>query len=138
MHSEDEKSLIIQEYSKNPINNFRLKEFTVSQHEGNFICWDEITVYLLIDKKNIIKNYSFDGNCSSITKASASFLAEFIIWKKISEILNWDHQTLEKEWLEVSKKRRRAMVIALLATRNAIHIYQKDWKRDEFDDLIND
>jgi hypothetical protein len=38
MHSEDEKSLIIQEYSKNPINNFRLKEFTVSQHEGNFIC----------------------------------------------------------------------------------------------------
>jgi hypothetical protein len=30
------------------------------------------------------------------------------------------------------------MVIALLATRNAIHIYQKDWKRDEFDDLIND
>ena len=39
---------------------------------------------------------------------------------------------------EVSPRRKRAAVIAILATRNAIHSYLKDWKNDTFDDIIED
>ena len=39
---------------------------------------------------------------------------------------------------EVSPRRKRAAVIAILATRNAIHQYLKDGKNDTFDDLIED
>jgi len=39
---------------------------------------------------------------------------------------------------EVSPRRKRAAVIAILAIRNAIHIYLKDSKNDIFDDLIED
>lgn len=39
---------------------------------------------------------------------------------------------------EVSPRRKRAAVIAILATRNAIHEYLKDGKKDGFDDLIDD
>jgi len=134
----EEYDLIIKEYSKNPINNFALKQYTVKQHEGNFICWDDITVYLLIDKTEKIEKYSFDGNCSTITKAAASFLSELIIWKKIDEILNWDHQTMKDNWFNVSPKRKRAAVIAIMAARNAIHNYKKDGKIDNFDDLLDD
>ena len=37
---------------------------------------------------------------------------------------------------EVSPRRRRARVIALLATRNAIHQFLKDGKEDTFDDIL--
>lgn len=39
---------------------------------------------------------------------------------------------------EVSPRRKRAAVIAMLATRNAIHEHLKDSKKDVFDDLIED
>jgi hypothetical protein len=38
---------------------------------------------------------------------------------------------------EVSTRRKRAAVIAILATRNAIHTHLKDNKTDTFDDLID-
>jgi len=34
-----EKNMIINEYSKNPLNNFEMEDFTVQYHEWNFICW---------------------------------------------------------------------------------------------------
>ncbi len=133
----EEQSLIVQEYAKHPLQNFPLQTYTAKHHEGNFICWDDITVYLVIEK-NKIKEYSFDGNCSTITTAAASFLSEFIIWTKIQDILTWNYETMVKKWFEVSPKRKRAAVIAILAVRNGIHTYTKDGKKDEFSDLIDD
>lgn len=133
----EEQNLIIQEYAKNPLQNFAMKEYTIKQHEGNFICWDDIVVYIEI-KDDKIKNYSFDGNCSNITTAAASFLSEFIIGTSIKEIVHWNYQTMIDHWFEVSPRRKRAAVIAILATRNAIHTYTKDGKNDTFDDLIED
>lgn len=133
----EEQSLIIQEYAKNPLQNFAMKEYTIKQQEGNFICWDDIVVYLVI-KNNKITEYSFDGNCSNITTAAASFLSEFIINTPIEEILHRDYQTMVDHWFEVSPRRKRAAVIAILATRNAIHTYREDGNNDSFDDLIED
>ena len=133
----EEQNLIIQEYAKNPLQNFAMKDFTIKQHEGNFICWDDITVYLII-KDDKIAEYSYDGNCSTITTAAASFLSEFIIGKSLQDILHWTYQTMIDQWFEVSPRRKRAAVIAILATRNAVHEYLKDGKKDTFDDIIED
>lgn len=130
-----ESELLIKEYSKNPINNFKMKDATIHQHEGNFICWDDIIVYLKIEGDKI-KEYSFDGNCSAITTAGASYLSELIIDKNIQDILTRNYQTMLDNWFEVSPRRKRAAVIAILATRNAIHNHLKDGKIDTFDDLI--
>ena len=133
----EESNIMIEQYSKNPLQNFALEKYTIKQHEGNFICWDDIVVYLEIDK-NTIKNYSFDGNCSNITTAAASFLSEIIIDKPITQVIERNYQTMLDNWFEVSPRRKRAAVIAILATRNAIHTYLKDGKTDTFDDLIDD
>jgi len=130
-----EQELLIKEYSKNPLCNYKMDNCTVSFHEWNFICWDDISVYLLIEN-DIVRKYSFDGNCSNITIAAASFLSEFIIWENINNVLNRNYVFFIEKWFDVSKKRRRAMVIWLMAVRNAIHEYLKDWKRDNFDDLL--
>lgn len=130
-----EQELLVQEYAKNPLCNYKMDDYTVTWHEGNFICWDDIDIYLVIED-NIIKKYSFDGNCSNITTAAASFLSEFIVWTIIEEVLNWKLDFFVDRWFDVSKKRRRALVIWLMAVRNAIHTYLNDWKKDNFDDLL--
>lgn len=129
--------MLLQEYSKNPVKNFKMEVFTVKYHEGNFICGDDITIFLLI-KDNIIKDYSYIGNTSTVSLAAAWFLSEFVIWAKIEDILIWDYDFISGKWLSVSKKRKRAAVLALLAVRNAIHEYLNDSKVDDFDDLIED
>ncbi|MDR2190157.1 MAG: iron-sulfur cluster assembly scaffold protein [Candidatus Peribacteria bacterium] len=111
---------LIAEYNRNPVHNYAMENFTVSRHEGNFICGDDITVYLKIEDGNIIDR-SFDGNTASVTTAAASLLAELIVGKTIDEVLQRSYDTIAAAGLDVLPRRRRAAIIALLATRNAIH-----------------
>lgn len=135
LFSNSEKNLILQEYSKNPVKNFTMDSCTIKYHEWNFICGDDITVYLLIDD-GVIKDYSYDWNLSNVSMASAWFLSEFVIWMDIKKIFDFDYNFLVKNWFEVSTKRQRASVLPILALRNAAHEYLSDWKKEDFDDII--
>lgn len=84
-----------------------------------------------------IKAYSFDGNCSNITTAAASILSELLLNKPIEDVIHRNYQTMVDHGFEVSPRRKRAAVIAILATRNALHTYLKDNQEDTFDDLID-
>jgi NifU-like protein involved in Fe-S cluster formation len=132
-----EENIILQEYSKNPVNNFEIDKYTVKHHEWNFICWDDITVFLLIEEWNIT-NYSYTGNLSTVSIAVAGFLSEFIMESKIKDILSRDYNFINEKWIVVSNKRKRASILPILAIRNAIHKYMDDWIVDDFDDIIND
>ena len=64
-------------------------------------------------EKGIIKDWSFSWNTVIMTIACVSLL-----------------------WEEVSERRKKASVLVLLTTRNAVHKYFKDNKVDSFGDLI--
>ena len=135
---------LISEYNKNPVHFYEMKDFDVSYHEWNFICWDDITVYLKI-KDDIIQEFSFSGNPGQVTTASCSLLAEMIEWKTIDEVMTRWYETFVDQWLEVLPRRRRAVVIGLLWVRNAIHEWRQDKKLDsneilveEFEDILED
>lgn len=112
-----------------------MKDADSSCHIGNELCGDNITVYLKIDK-NKVTHYSYNGDCSTITSAAASFLTDLVIGQSLDTILTRDYNTMKNNDFIVSPRRKRAAVIAILATRNAIHTYQKDNKNDTFDDLL--
>ena len=121
-----------------------MKDFDISFHEWNFICWDDITVYLKI-KDNTIYEYSFSWNPGQVSTASCSLLAEMIEWKTIDEVMTRTYETFVDQWLEVLPRRRRAVVIGLLWVRNAIHQRRKDKKPnsdeilvEEFEDILED
>ena len=135
---------IITEYNKNPVNFYEMKDSEISRHEGNFICGDDITVYLKI-KDNTIKKFSFSWNPWQVSTASCSLLAEMIEWKNIDEVMTRWYDTFVQQWLEVLPRRRRAVVIWLLWVRNAIHERRKDKKPnsdeilvEEFEDILDD
>jgi len=73
-----------------------------------------------------------------ITSAAASFTAEIIVNQKCDDILTRKYETIKQNDFIVSPRRSRAAVIALLATRNAIHHYRQDGQHDTFEDLIID
>ena len=131
-----EENMILQEYSKNPIKNKEMKDYTVKYHEWNFICGDDITVFLIIKDKKIV-DYSYIGDTSTVSLAAAGFLSEFLILANIDEVLLWDYNIIAEKWFVVSNKRKRAAVLALLAVRNALHEYINDEIVDDFDDLID-
>ncbi len=132
-----EENVIIKEYSKNPINNFEMNDFSVKYHEWNFICGDDITVFLSI-KDNKIDSFSYTWNLSVVSLASAAFISEIVLGIELNEVLKWDYEFIKNKWIDVSNKRKRAAVLPLLAARNAIHQYLNDSIVDDFDDLIDD
>lgn len=129
-------SEIITYYSKNHPNKHKMSDFTISYKEENRTCWDTVTVYLKIEN-DIITDWSFQWETSIITTRVSSIFWESIIWMNINEILTYDYEYIKSLLDEpISKKREKRAVIWLLATRNAIHEYLKDWEENDFYDLI--
>lgn len=127
---------IIIHYSKNPFQKFVLDEYDIEFWEENRTCWDDLKVYIKIDD-NKITNWSFTWDTAIITTACASIFWESIISMDINEILTLKYDYIE--WLigmPISDRRKQASVLGLLTTRNAIHKYLNDGKKDTFDDLI--
>jgi len=123
-------------YFKNPFNKFEMEEATIEHYEDNETCWDSLTVYLKV-KDNVIENWSWFWDTAIITTALASLLGEIIIWEKLETVLKWDYGFMEEQlWESVTERRKKASVLALLTTRNAIHKYLWDEIKDDFDDLI--
>ncbi len=128
---------IINFYSRTPPNKWVLEDYNVEFWEENRTCWDDLKVYIrVIDNK--IKDWSFTWDTAIITTACASMFWENIIDMDLSEILTFDYNYIQSlMWMPVSDRRKQAAVLWLLTTRNAIHSFLVDWKKDTFDDLID-
>ena len=123
-------------YSRNSLNKWIIDDYDVSYWEENRTCWDDLKVYIKIDD-NKIKDWSFTWDTAIITTACASIFWESIIWLNLKEILKLDYNYIEELiGMPVSTRRKQASVLWLITTRNAIHTYLKDSKKDSFDDLI--
>ena len=123
-------------YSKTPPNKWKLKDFTIKYKEENRNCADNIEVFLKIENNKII-NWSFEWVTSIIATATSSVFWESIIWLDLKKILTKDYKYIvELIWEEISPRRKKSSILWLLATRNAIHKYLKNKKKDEFLDLL--
>ena len=124
-------------YSKTPPNRGVLEECDISFWEENRTCGDDLKVYIQLDG-NSIKKWSFEGDTAIITTACASIFGESIIGLEIEEVFQMDYNYIEELiWMPISERRKQASVLGLLTTRNALHLHQKDGKKDTFDTIIS-
>lgn len=127
---------ILTYYSKTPPNRGALQDPTLVYKEENRSCSDTIEVYIKIDD-DTITDWSFDGMTSIVTTATASIFWESIIGMKISDIFPlWYPYIVELIRWEVSPRRQRAAVFWLLATKNALHQYLWDGKKEDILDIF--
>lgn len=74
-----------------------------------------------------------------ITIACSGLFWDIVQWVDFDTLFSWNQTTIIRDThITVSPRRHRAQVLALLATRNAIHEYLKDGKRDDFSDVLVD
>ncbi len=72
-----------------------------------------------------------------ITLACSGLFGDMIQGVDVDAVMTWNQKTvIERTGIDVSPRRKRAQVLALLATRNAIHIYRKDGQKDDFSDVL--
>ena len=123
-------------YATNPQHHGALDDATIVHTESNRICGDVITVYLRIHE-NVIREWSFSGDVSMITLACSGLFWDMVQWIDIDTVMSWNQKTvIDETGIEVSPRRKRAQILALLATRNAIHTYLQDGQKDDFSDII--
>ena len=95
-------------------------------------------VYLKIEE-NTLADWSFTGNTAMITTACSALFGEVAVGEDLDEILTWNQESLiDMTEIEVSPRRKRAQVLALLATRNAIHEFRDEKMRDDFSDVLKE
>lgn len=128
---------LIKAYSAEPINQYEMGDFTVSQTQSNSVCGDDVTVYLKISDEWIIKEYSHVWKPQIFTLAAASMLAEVIEWENVGTVLNRGWEYMKNDLgLEVSTRRQRSTVTALLAVHNAIIARKWQEKLETYEDIM--
>ena len=128
----------IQYYARNPKNKGVLQNADISYEEMNRLCGDDVSVFVKVSD-NCVLDWSFDWNASMITIACSSIFWEMVIGMKIDEILKLrQSDIIEMTWIEVSPRRKRAQVIGLLATQNAL--LQLQWSEEvrDFSDVLDE
>ncbi|MBI4836152.1 MAG: SUF system NifU family Fe-S cluster assembly protein [Candidatus Abawacabacteria bacterium] len=76
----------ILDHYREPKNAGTLLEYDIKHRELNPLCGDEITVYILFDAKQKIKDIRFDGHGCAISQASMSMFTEMIQGKTVKEV----------------------------------------------------
>ena len=125
-------------YATNPQHMGEIPDASIRYTEHNRVCGDDIEVFMEIENKSI-KKWSFTGKASMITIACSGLFGDIVQGVDFGTLFSWDQSSIIRDTgITVSPRRQRAQVLALLATRNALHEYLKDGKRDDFSDIIVD
>jgi nitrogen fixation NifU-like protein len=84
----------ILDHFESPYHKGHLANPTCSHSDRNPICGDQVTVELLVDDQNRVKEAYFDGKGCAISQAAASILCEQIEGKTLDELKDFQAQQM--------------------------------------------
>jgi nitrogen fixation NifU-like protein len=76
---------VILDHSRHPRHFGRLEGATHSGQGHNPLCGDRVTIYLLVDASDRIKDIKFEGKGCAISQASASLMTDMLIGRTTTE-----------------------------------------------------
>jgi nitrogen fixation NifU-like protein len=114
---------IISHY-EHPHNKGSMDKPSISVHEYNSACGDDITIYLDIEKGKI-KNVKFSGSGCAISMASASMLTDSIKGKHLEDIEKMGLQTvIDLLGIDPGPARLKCATLSLKTVKEAAFMYQ--------------
>ena len=99
---------IILDHGKNPKNKGKCLGFNHEAEAHNPLCGDKVHIYLNLDKENIVKDISFEGEGCAISLASASILTEILKNKDLNLTKN-----ISENFLEMIKNKKKLLINSL-------------------------
>ena len=121
---------------KNPFHKSKdeedLSDFQIIHEEANHSCGDVVKVMMKLEEDEV-EMYRFSGSGCAISMASADILGDLIDETSVDEILAISKEGLyEILGIEISIRRSKCALLALLAIQNGILAHQaeklKSWK----------
>jgi len=110
---------IIDHY-KHPRHFGHLDHPTLTYHDSNPFCGDEITLELKIEDEKVV-DAAFSGHGCAISRASASMMTEEIIGKPLAELKEWSKdEVLDLLGIEVGPVRMKCALLPLKAMKAAV------------------
>ena len=99
---------IILDHGKNPKNKGKCLGFNHEAEAHNPLCGDKVHIYLNLDKENVVKDISFEGEGCAISLASASILTETLKNKDLNLTKN-----ISENFLEMIKNKKKLLINSL-------------------------
>jgi nitrogen fixation NifU-like protein len=110
----------ILDHYKHPRHFGHLDDPTLSYHDSNPLCGDEITLELRIED-NKVADVAFTGHGCAISRAAASMMSEEIIGMSLDELKKWNKESiLDLLGIEVGPVRIKCALLPLKALKAAI------------------
>ncbi len=109
---------------EHPHNKGSISKPSISVHEYNPTCGDDITIYLDIEKGKI-RDVKFSGTGCAISMASASMLTDSIKGKSLNEIEKMNLQTvIDLLGIDPGPARLKCATLSLKTVKEAAFMYQ--------------
>lgn len=110
----------ILDHYKHPRHFGHLEDPTLTYHDRNPLCGDEITLELKIEDDRIV-DVAFTGHGCAISRAAASMMSEEIVGKSLAELKAWDKESiLDLLGIEVGPVRIKCALLPLKAMKAAV------------------
>lgn len=110
----------ILDHYKHPRHFGHLEEPTLTYHDSNPLCGDEIFLELRIED-NRVADVAFTGHGCAISRAAASMMSEEIIGMSLDELKKWDKESiLDLLGIEVGPVRIKCALLPLKALKAAV------------------
>lgn len=110
----------ILDHYKHPRHFGHLEHPTLTYHDSNPFCGDEITLELKIEDDRVV-DAAFSGHGCAISRASASMMTDEIIGKELGELKGWSkEEILDLLGIEVGPVRMKCALLPLKAMKAAV------------------
>lgn len=110
----------ILDHYKHPRHFGHLEQPSLTYHDSNPFCGDEITLELKIEDDKVV-DAAFTGHGCAISRASASMMTDEIIGKSLDELKGWSKQDiLDLLGIEVGPVRMKCALLPLKAMKAAV------------------
>ncbi|MDE1868630.1 MAG: SUF system NifU family Fe-S cluster assembly protein [Candidatus Micrarchaeota archaeon] len=109
---------------EHPHNKGEITDASVSQHNYNPVCGDEMTMYLMIND-GIVSDVKFKGVGCAISMATASMLTDFIKGKTLKEIEGMGINTIiDLIGIDPGPARLKCATLSLRTLKEAVFVYE--------------
>jgi nitrogen fixation NifU-like protein len=110
----------ILDHYKHPRHFGHLEQPTMTYHDRNPLCGDEITLELKIEN-GTVADIAYTGHGCAISRAAASMMSEEIIGKSLAELKEWNKDSiLDLLGIEVGPVRIKCALLPLKALKAAV------------------
>lgn len=114
------------EHYKNPQNHYEMEDASISAHDLNPVCGDEVTVWLKIEDQ-VVQQISFQGSGCAISQAATSMLTDDLVGLTLDEVRAIDQDEIrEMMGVPLSPVRLKCALLGIKVIQEGVLKYQAE------------